>query len=384
MFADFQVYLLLVACTVTGFWLLPYTRPRLRAWWLILASATIVYKISPAALLAAFLMTVTVFVSIKALEKKQSGAILWGAILLLIAITQIQKYWSEYSVILSIGLSFVLLKSIIVLVDTFQRQESCREITLRDITLLNLFFPIFAAGPIERPENSVLTKLRSPFSPDQFVYGIGRFAIGVFKVQFLANTLLSGFIASEFSPGTANFPPKSFGEVYAYVVLRFLVIYLNFSGYTDMAVGVGRMLSLPIMENFRFPLIAQNIQEFWQRWHLSLGNFINRYLFIPFARYSNGAINMSIVASFLVVGLWHSVTLPYAIWGLLHGFGLVSVSIYKRFLTARPALNLLRQNWIYRGAATALTISYVAWLSTFANSQDLEHAWAITGGLFSL
>ena len=105
------------------------------------------------------------------------------------------------------------------------------------------------------------------------------------------------------------------GRSLAFMVLSFLFLYLNFSGFTDIAVGSGMLFNLNLSENFRFPLIAHSIQNFWQRWHLSLSKFITAYMFKPMLR-RTGRTALSLIVTFTLIGLWHRTTVGYLLWGV--------------------------------------------------------------------
>ena len=139
-----------------------------------------------------------------------------------------------------------------------------------------------------------------------------------------------------------------------------------------MAIGTGAVFGLTIRENFRRPYLARSIQEFWQRWHLSLADFVFRYLFVTLARKTRGRVELSIFLSFVLIGLWHGATVGYLVWGVCHGLALVGAARYKQAARGRPAWDRLRRTRLHAAAGWALTMTLVAFLSTFANAGGLD------------
>jgi len=380
--ADLQAFFFAAAVAVLGYWALPPTRHRERGWWLVVVSAAMVYRASPPAFASAVAMTGVTWATARAIGRRRSVARLTAGIAVLVAVTTAQKLAGPVGSAISLGLSFVLLKSVMVLVDVHRGRLAGEGLSVREVALLNLYFPIYSAGPIQRPEGLVGPATAVRFDANPFAYGLGRVAVGVFKSEFLAGTLLTGFLDSDFAGLPGSVEGYSAGQVYAWLLLRFGVGYLGFSGYSDIAIGLGRMMGLRIMENFRFPLLAENIQEFWQRWHLSLGSFVNRYLFVPMARRSGGRLNLAIFASFLLVGLWHHPSPVYLGWGAGHGAALIWVAELGRFARRRPRLDRWRQTVPYRILAAVVTISFVAGVSSIANAPSVEQAWRLVRRLF--
>jgi len=196
-------------------------------------------------------------------------------------------------------------------------------------------------------------------------------------VAFLSEQVLAP-LAQGLSDSMANSP----GTAYGYILVRFLAVYINFSGYTDIAVGAGRLFGLHIMENFRLPLIAASIQDFWQRWHLSLGLFMNEFIFRPLLYRFRGRPGPAIVLTFIIVGLWHDLTWNYVFWGMGHGGMMMLYFHWQRRTVLRPETLPLGVAW--RAAGTVLTLSYVSLLSAFANQRDFAAGLDLLRFLFGL
>lgn len=225
-------------------------------------------------------------------------------------------------------------------------------------------FHMLAAGPIqswrdfvEQPRVCVERDTRD------VLMAIDRIVHGLFKKFVLARmlqvTLLTGF--------TAPLAYQLF-EVQAY----YIWVYLDFSAYSDLAVGAGRLLGVATPENFNKPLRARNIIVFWDRWHMSLSSWVRRNVFIPvqltLMRRTGGAHALSIASlafgvSFLLVGLWHEVSLRFFLWGAMHAGALIACNLWQRFLvtrSGRAGLAEYQANPLYRIVATMLTFEFVA------------------------
>lgn len=155
----------------------------------------------------------------------------------------------------------------------------------------------------------------------------------------------------------------------------FFALYFDFTGYTSIAIGCALLFGIELPENFRDPLLARSLQEFWQRWHLTLGAFISRYLFQPLVRHT-GRPKLAILTSFILIGLWHDISSTYLLWGIGHGTALaLQMEFAKRRHLGSSTLFLLR---VFQ---RPLTITYVSLLSALANTGDLSRAMILLENL---
>ena len=220
------------------------------------------------------------------------------------------------SVALPLGISFYTFQSISYLVDVYKKPESAEK-NLLHLGLYISFFPQLIAGPIVRYHDISEQITRRKQSIGLFASGIERFIIGLSKKTLIANSM-AGFADSIFA-----FPPDS--VPYYYLVLGVICytfqIYYDFSGYSDMAIGLGKMFGFTILENFNYPYISKTITEFWRRWHISLSSWFKDYLYIPLGGNRKGrlstTINLFIV--FVTTGLWHGAGVNFVFWGFAHG-----------------------------------------------------------------
>jgi alginate O-acetyltransferase complex protein AlgI len=221
---------------------------------------------------------------------------------------------------LPIGISFFTFHALSYVVDIYRRKWKAA-VNPADVALYIFFFPQLIAGPILR-WNAIGPQLaQRAGSLEQFAEGIRRFTGGLAKKVLIANTValpadqIFALPANELSLATAWFG----------LLCYTLQIYFDFSGYSDMAIGMGKMFGFTFMENFDFPYISQSIREFWRRWHISLSTWFRDYLYIPLggSRGSNARTGLNLLTVFLLCGLWHGASLTFVVWGLYHGFFLV-------------------------------------------------------------
>ncbi len=233
------------------------------------------------------------------------------------------------SVILPLGISFYTFKGIGYLI-AVKRQEYPAQRNFINLALYIGLFPELIAGPIDRYGylGAQITARTTSFA--QFSSGVKRFALGLFKKVIISTPL--AYVADHI----INNPPENLSTPLAWLgaVSYMLQIYYDFSGYTDMAIGIGRMLGFELSENFNFPYISRSVREFWKRWHITLSTWLRDYLFLPIAystsrkltkeRYAGIRVDKLIyicatMVTFLLCGFWHGAAWNFVVWGALHG-----------------------------------------------------------------
>ena len=221
---------------------------------------------------------------------------------------------------LPLGISFFTLHALSFLMDVY-RGDARAPRSLVDLALYIALFPQLIAGPIVR-YREIDHQLRDRHSRvDDFAEGVRRFVLGLGKKALIANQLdpaTSSIFAlppTELSPGLAWF------GLIAYT----LQVYFDFSGYSDMAIGLARMLGFRFPENFRFPFISRSIREVWTRWHISLGTWFRDYLYVPLGgnRAESWKVYRNLLVVFVLCGLWHGANWTFVLFGLYHGFFLI-------------------------------------------------------------
>ena len=225
------------------------------------------------------------------------------------------------NIILPIGISFYTFQVISYIVDVY-RGDVRRSDNVIDFALFAMLFAQLIAGPIVRYKTIEKEVRHRVVLPDSFIYGVKRFMIGFAKKIIFANSL--GRISDlAFSSLNQHYLGKLLTVLV--VVCYSIQIYLDFSAYSDMAIGIGKMLGFNFDENFNLPFIAKSITEFWKRWHISLSSFFRDYVYIPLGGSRKGltrtCINLTIV--FVLSGFWHGASFNFLFWGLYNAFFIV-------------------------------------------------------------
>jgi alginate O-acetyltransferase complex protein AlgI len=231
-----------------------------------------------------------------------------------------QVEWT--AVVLPIGISFFLFETLTYSIDVYRRVHAPLKSVFDYFTYI-LLFPKLIAGPIVRfHEIADQISDRSTFeNTENRFLGLTRFIIGLAKKVFIANTM--GKLADDIFMMDMN----SLGTTTAWIgiIAYSFQIYFDFSGYSDMAIGLGRFMGFKFIENFNNPYISQNISEFWRRWHMSLGRWMKDYLYIPLGGNKGSKFKMffNLWIVFVISGLWHGAAWNFVIWGMFHGFFLI-------------------------------------------------------------
>jgi alginate O-acetyltransferase complex protein AlgI len=224
-------------------------------------------------------------------------------------------------VVLPIGISFLTFQKISYLVDVHRKDCKPQE-NYFDYVLFVLLFPQLIAGPIVRYKDIEL-QIKGRFTGINFneIYrGLAQFIIGLSKKVFLANILGSHADSVFNNVSTIDLNSTvAWSGILAYT----FQIYFDFSGYSDMAIGLGRMMGFHFPENFNFPYSARSITEFWRRWHMTLGSWMKDYLYIPLGGNKNKRTYINLLIVFLISGLWHGASWNFVLWGAFHGSFLV-------------------------------------------------------------
>jgi len=281
-------------------------------------------------------------------------------------------------VLLPIGISFFTFHAISYVVDVYRRDATAQKSPVHAALYL-LLFPQLIAGPIIRYRDLADQLARRLVTIDDFAYGVRRFVVGLGKKVLIANVVAS--------PADQIFG-MPFGELSAAhawlgVVCYTLQIYFDFSGYSDMAIGLGRMFGFRFPENFRWPYVATSVQGFWRRWHISLSTWFRDYVYVPLGGNRRGPartfLNLWLV--FFLCGLWHGAAWTFVLWGLYHGSFLVLERLgLGRWLEglwtpARHAYTMLAVmvGWVFfRAESLRQAVGYLAAMAGFATGSGLE------------
>jgi alginate O-acetyltransferase complex protein AlgI len=225
-------------------------------------------------------------------------------------------------IIMPIGISFFTFQKLSYLVDVY-RGNAVPARRFDDYLLYVTLFPQLIAGPIVRYQDIAEQLVQRSHTDELFLAGVWRFSVGLAKKVLLANTLATVADTAFGSSSAAAVDPYTLTCATAWVaaVCYALQLYFDFSGYSDMAIGLGKMLGFQFLENFDYPYIARSVTEFWRRWHISLSNWMREYLYIPLGgnRVASWRVYLNLWIVFLASGFWHGAAWNFVVWGALHG-----------------------------------------------------------------
>jgi alginate O-acetyltransferase complex protein AlgI len=256
------------------------------------------------------------------------------------------------SIHLPLGISFFTFQAISYLVDV-KRKKAKVQLNFINLGLYISLFPQLIAGPIVR-YNTIAKQIKERVhNTPLFTAGVERFCYGLAKKVLIANAL--GAVADPIF--ALDNSQLSFSLSWLAIVCFSLQIYFDFSAYSDMAIGLGRMFGFQLQENFNYPYIATSIQDFWRRWHISLSTWFKDYLYIPLGGNQKGTMRtyFNLLLVFILCGFWHGASWNFLIWGLLHGAFLIIERLglakilqkLPRFFSRIYTLLVLMVTWVF-------------------------------------
>jgi alginate O-acetyltransferase complex protein AlgI len=320
----------------------------------------------------------------KSKERKQAKIALVSSVVVSIGILGIFKYlnffieninklWdvgiSPVYLIMPIGISFYTFQILSYTIDVYKGEAKVQKNILTFATYISLF-PQLIAGPIVRYTTVEADLIKRSHSFEDAAYGINRFIIGLSKKVIIANTL--GELAKIFSG--ANEKTVLF---YWIIALAFMLqIYFDFSGYSDMAIGIGRILGFHFLENFNYPYISRSITEFWRRWHISLGTWFRDYVYIPMGGSYGGIAKWirNIIVVWFLTGFWHGAKWNFIMWGLYFALFLLFEKLFLK--------NILKR--LPRIISHIYTLFFVATSFVIFNADNLKIAVESLMGMFGM
>ena len=280
------------------------------------------------------------------------------------------------AIVLPIGISFYTFTQIAFLVDTARGQA--RKPNFIHYLLFVTYFPHLVAGPIlHHAEMMPQFRNAGTYAPriDAIAVGLTVFMIGLFKKVVLADQV-AVYADAAFAPAQAA--GLSFSAAWGGALAYTLQIYFDFSGYSDMAIGLSKLFNIRLPINFASPYQATSIIDFWRRWHMTLSRFLRDYLYIPLGGNRHGPAwrMVNLMATMTLGGLWHGAGWTFVIWGALHGFYLVANHFWRG---ARIAANWPRPLAAFTGWAATFLAVVVAWV--FFRAPDLRTALSVLAGM---
>jgi len=365
------VYPAFLFIAVLAYWFLPAAA---RRYWLTLASFVLLSYLSWRGTLALLVLALFVFHAGQRIRAAGPGAVrtrwMTAAIVVPLAYLCTFKYLPSYSppirmlleqmsttgLLIPLGISYFTFKFVHYVIE-------CRRNTLPahdvwDFLCYSSLFSIFSAGPIERFGNLQPQLASSRFDAASISYGLQRILFGMLKKVLVVDFLLVEAL-DRISVEASAPQGHAWYALFAFLWCRFLFGYLDFSAYSDLAIGTSRLFGLRVIENFDWPVLRRNLSEFWRSWHMSLSSWCRDYVYFPvFGATRNPKI--AVYASMIVLGYWHGPDLGWILWGAWHATGLAVWQNWQTFKRRHHSVfGTGRGNLLTDAAGTLLTINYV-------------------------
>lgn len=280
--------------------------------------------------------------------------------------------YTTLNIVLPVGISFYTFQTMSYVIDVYRREVEAETDPLNFLTFV-AFFPQLVAGPIERAAH-MLPQFRKALTlrPEHIRMGITFIAWGLFKKVVLADNF--AILADQFFAESSTYQSI---DVVLGVLCFSMQIYGDFSGYSDMALGLARLLGLEITLNFRTPYRSRSFREFWRRWHITLSTWFRDYVYIPLGG-NRGKVYRNLMITFVLSGLWHGAQITFVIWGFLHGLMLIlerRLSVVKRIIPPVLVIILIHLFWLpFRAESSGHLLSLVQGLNTFSGEWKM---WTI-------
>lgn len=292
--------------------------------------------------------------------------------------------WPTLNLILPIGISFYTFQALSYTIDVYRRKVEPTRNVLSFFAFLS-FFPQLVAGPIERADTLLPQFMRRrTFTYENGVAGMKRILWGLFKKMVIADTCAIGVNYIFDNAAETNSLTLMLGAIFFS-----FQIYGDFSGYSDIAIGCGKLFGINLMDNFNLPYFSKNIQEFWRRWHISLNLWLREYVYFPLGgnRRGQAVTFLNILIVFSLSGLWHGANWTYIAWGLLNGLLILLFIISSRTRRTRDLPPVHIRHGIGHGianiAAIAVTFILVTFLWVIFRSPNISFALQYIAGVFA-
>lgn len=288
--------------------------------------------------------------------------------------------FSSQEIALPVGISFYTFQALSYVVDVYRGDIQVQKNPWK-LALYISFFPQLIAGPIVKYHDIAEQLEHRQVSWQKMAYGIKRFTYGLGKKVIFANTF-AAVVDLVLEDGNRAY--MGTGLAWFVMALYTLQIYYDFSGYSDMAIGLGKMFGFDFMENFNYPYLSGSVREFWRRWHISLSTWFKEYVYIPLggSRKGNRRTYVNLFIVFLVTGLWHGAGSNFVLWGAYYGVFLVAERLFLGKLLAKNPWPVL--NHVY-----TMAVVVTGWVMfRVEDLQTLHHLWKVLffgkGGPFTI
>lgn len=308
-------------------------------------------------------------------DEKKRKVVLWASVVFNLGLLFFFKYFNFVTgglfpvIKLPIGISFFTFQIMSYTIDVYRRSVEPQK-NLVKLALYISLFPQLIAGPIVRYIDVEKQLTYRECTAEKTARGMIRFSMGLAKKVIVSNTVAA--ICDGIFGSTNTVPAFT---AWVGVICYAIQIYFDFSGYSDMAIGMGHMLGFDFLENFNYPYVSCSVQEFWRRWHISLSSWFRDYLYIPLGGNRRGKVRtyINLIIVFACTGLWHGASFSFIVWGLWHGLFLVIERLgFKKALDKLPKFI----GWIY-----TMLVVLVGWV--FFRADTLSAAMKYLGEMFS-
>lgn len=366
---------------LVGVWLVFWVIPaRFRYGFLALASFSFLTTIAPLSVFALLGWTLLFFYVVPHTtgEERGSSRLLWSLVLAVLGFLAAFKYIvpvfadqaagdGSLQYVIPLGISYYTFKLIHYAIESSRGKFPDRSL---DKFLCYMFlFPIFTAGPIERYDH-FLNEQEKVWRRQLAVEGITRIAHGLIKKLVISGiflvTLRNAVVGT--SVDLESLSNLTIVEAWVFVYLAFLISYLDFSAYSDIAIGCSRLFGFRIAENFNFPIFAPSISNFWSRWHMTLVSWIQTYIYLPLVGLTRKPALATFVV-FITIGLWHAASLNWLLWGACHAFGVIVNQTWARY-KRKKKLKQFNGLW-WKACGIFMTFSFASVAYVFAETADL-------------
>lgn len=286
----------------------------------------------------------------------------------------VEGNFQPLDIILPVGISFYTFQSISYIVDVYKCRVAPTRTWLEYLFFLS-FFPALVAGPIVRADY-FLPQVEQNSRPkrEEIYLGFWMIILGIIKKAIIAD-YISQYNDLIFSSPTGYSGFESLMGVIGYT----MQIYCDFSGYSDMAIGIALIMGFKLSPNFKFPYKSKNLTEFWRRWHISLSSWLRDYLYIPLGGNRKGTTRTYVnnFLTMLIGGLWHGAAWKFVFWGAMHGVGL---AVHK---ATKPLLDKIPNIYPVKILSWTITIVYVSLLWVFFRAESWTDSWLIIKNIFT-
>jgi len=330
-------------------------------------------------------------------DRRLGGILFWVAILANVVNLFFFKYYSfflqnlnvftrsmniksllpEIDLILPLGISFYTFQALGYVIDV-RRENIPPERSFWSFLNYILFFPKLLAGPIERAQNFLSQEtVEKTIRVADFSEGTKLLIWGFFQKLVIADRIAI-YVNSIYK----HVDRHSGITLLICSIFYFYQVYADFSGYTDIARGLARIFGYDLMLNFRRPLLASSLSDFWRRWHISLSSWVNDYIYMPlslkFRSWGTLGVTLALFISFIVVGIWHGARWTFVIFGVMQGIYLLAELLASRQMKTHAAKPLA---WFFHLSSTLITFAFVTVSLVFFRSPSLETAWNVLGNI---